>query len=338
MAVTARNVVAVGASAGGVEALQALVAGLPPDLPAAVLVVLHLSPGGTSALGHILDRAGPLPARTAEDGAPLLAGEVYAAPPNRHLMMKDGRLELSSGPTENGHRPAIDVLLRSAAYAFGPRAVGVILSGTLDDGVAGLAAIAARGGATVVQDPDDAQYRSMPENALRWVHVDQVLPADKIGTALGEILAARQAAAQNLATEDPPAGPPALAEEVDIARHADENVVDLSEYARSTQLSCPDCGGTLVELNGQPPRYRCHVGHGWSGQSLLNAQSQATERALWVALRSLEEKARLGRRIVSTVGASSVVMERYEQTVRECEDAASELRTMLLSGMTAPEE
>lgn len=282
MAVTARSAVAMGASAGGVEALRTVVAGLPIDLPAAVLVVLHMPSSGTSVLGRILDRAGPLPAHTAEHGAPIEPGTVYVAPVNRHLMLAGDRIALSGGPRENGHRPAIDVLFRSAAHTLRDRAIGVILSGNLDDGVAGLGAIASRGGTTVVQDPDDAQYRAMPENALRSVRVDHVTPAAKIGPVLADVLA------RPPHTQDPP-------EPLDA--WADERL---------------------------PAR---------------DAQTDEAERALWVALRTLDEKARLGRRILDTLGESPTgLVDRYRQAVQECEEAADALRRMLRSGMSTTGE
>jgi two-component system chemotaxis response regulator CheB len=183
-----RNVVVVGASAGGVEALRSLVAGLPPDLAAVVVVVLHLPVGGTSALSRILSRAGPLPALTAEDGMPLRPGRVYVAPPGRHhLLVVDHHLRLSDGATLPGHRPAVDVLFRSAALAFGPRIIGVVLSGVLHDGAAGLVEIASRGGITMVQDPADARYRGMPDSALRLLTADHVLPAGRMGAVLAEL-------------------------------------------------------------------------------------------------------------------------------------------------------
>src|SRR5947207_7710335 len=179
-----RDVVVVGASAGGVEALRALVGGLPPDFAAAVVVVLHMPAGGTSALPAILSRTGPLQAVAAADGVELQPGRIFVAPPNHHVLVEDHLLRLSHGPTENGHRPAVDVLFRSAAQALGPQVTGVVLSGALDDGAAGMVAIAARAGMTVVQDPAEALYRGMPESVLRMVAVDHVVPAGKIGALL----------------------------------------------------------------------------------------------------------------------------------------------------------
>jgi len=182
-----RDLIVVGASAGGVQALCAFAAGLPADLPAAVLVVLHLPAGATSFLAPILTRSGPLPAVVAGGGEPLRRGQIQVAPPDHHLLVMDAQVALSRGPTENGHRPSINALFRSAAVAAGPAVIGVQLSGVLDDGVAGLVAIAARGGLVMVQDPADALYSGMPEQAMRRVRPDYVLPAGGMGEALAKI-------------------------------------------------------------------------------------------------------------------------------------------------------
>ena len=187
MTVRSRDLIVVGASAGGVQALRDFVSGLAPDLPAAVLIVLHLPAHGTSALPDILKRSGPLPATTAQNGDPLEHGRILVAKSDRHILIRGRRIMLSDGPTENGHRPAVNALFRSAALAAGPAVTGVLLSGVLDDGVSGLAAIAARGGTVVVQDPAEAIYPSMPELALRHVRADYVLRAADMGDVLRKI-------------------------------------------------------------------------------------------------------------------------------------------------------
>jgi two-component system chemotaxis response regulator CheB len=187
MAARPRDVVVVGASAGGVEALRAMVAGFPADLPVSVLVVLHMPTGGTSALPAILSRSGPLPASPAQNGELLEHRRVYVGRPNHHLLVINGAIALSHGPTENGHRPAINALFRSAAVTHGAAVTGVLLSGVLDDGVAGLLAIAGRGGCVVVQNPADALYPGMPEKALRSLTPDHVAPATEIGQVLAKI-------------------------------------------------------------------------------------------------------------------------------------------------------
>ena len=182
------DAIVVGASAGGVQALQALVSQLPPEFPASILVVLHMMTSATSVLHNILDRAGPLGATQARDGDRLERGHVYVAPPDFHMLLRASAIHLSGGPRENGHRPAIDPLFRSAARAFGPRVIGVILSGTLDDGTDGLRLIKELGGGTVVQDPADAAYGSMPESAIRHVAPDRVVPLAEIGATLAAMV------------------------------------------------------------------------------------------------------------------------------------------------------
>src|SRR5438067_709785 len=181
-----RDLVVVGASAGGVEALRATVARLPADLPATVLVVLHLSRGAFSALASILRRSGPLPAEVAFDGAPLRYRQIYVAPADHHLLVAAGQARLSRGASENGHRPAIDPLFRSAARAYGNRVIGVVLSGTRDDGAAGLLSIVGHGGAALVQDPGEALYGSMPANALELVPAATVATAAELGGLIAE--------------------------------------------------------------------------------------------------------------------------------------------------------
>jgi two-component system chemotaxis response regulator CheB len=183
-----RSLVVIGASAGGVEALTRLAAGLPPGLPAAVAVVLHVPSTGKSVLPAILTRQGNLPASAALDGEPLTPGHIHVAPPDRHLLVRDGALVLDDGPRLNGHRPAIDSLFRSAAAAAGAGVIGVVLTGTLDDGAAGLAEIKLHGGTTVVQDPEDAQYPSMPAHAIERVAVDHVVPLDEMAALIVELV------------------------------------------------------------------------------------------------------------------------------------------------------
>ncbi|HEX4804509.1 MAG TPA: chemotaxis protein CheB [Conexibacter sp.] len=203
------ELVAVGASAGGVEALRAVVAALPPGFPAAVLVVLHVAQEGTSVLADILARAGALPAGNARDGEPLLRGRVYVAPPACHVLVDGSVVRLWHGPRENGHRPAIDPLLRSAAAAFGPRAAGVILSGTLDDGTAGLYELKRLGGVAIVQDPETALYAGMPRSAAEHVAVDALLELSEIAPALVRIAGAPEdVRGGDLVLDGPPSPPP----------------------------------------------------------------------------------------------------------------------------------
>ncbi len=182
--------VVMGASAGGVVTLQRIVAGLPPDLPAAVCIVLHLAPSSPSALARILDLAGPLPCRPAADGDALRPGEILVAPPDRHLVIEDEHVRLTTEPQEHGHRPSVDVMFRSAAGAYGEHVLGVVLSGAQDDGTAGLASIKAAGGRTVVQDPSEALYSGMPSSALANVAVDAVVPSDRVAETITKLVSA----------------------------------------------------------------------------------------------------------------------------------------------------
>ncbi|OBH18387.1 chemotaxis protein CheB [Mycolicibacter terrae] len=310
------NVVGVGASAGGVEALKRMVAGLPATLPYAVLVVLHIPARAPSVLARILDRHGPLPASTGTSGTRLEHGRVYVAAPDHHLMVEDGRLVLSEGPTENGHRPAINALFRSIALAHGPRAVGVLLSGVLDDGVLGLAAIRSRGGTAIAQSPADALFPAMPQNAVDAGTVDHQVPAHEVG-ALLEKLADRKFEEDEM--------------EPDTSMELENRIAMAGRFAtdfNSDDLGppsgyvCPDCSGALVTVSSG--NYRCHVGHAWTADALLQARDDEVSNALWIALRSLQEKAKLSRRLATQV-TPGVLSERYEALADEAEHATAVL-------------
>jgi two-component system chemotaxis response regulator CheB len=282
--------VVVGASAGGVEALCAMAAGLPADLPAAVLVVLHVPRGAPSALPQILNRCGPLPASHALDGELLRVGHTYVAPADRHLIVLDGRIRLSRGPVENGYRPAIDPLFRSAARAAGARTIAVVLSGARDDGTAGAASVADHGGRVLVQDPADALHSSMPRSVLDRIGAIRACPATELGAIIGEMVAALPARDETVPAQ------PLSDGEIALSNLGDLSTADLP--AHPSGLACPSCNGGLFELPGEPvPRYRCWVGHAWSPETLLDEQAVAFEGALWTALRTLEEKAALLRRM-----------------------------------------
>ncbi|MFI6044174.1 chemotaxis protein CheB [Nocardia sp. NPDC051321] len=318
------HLIVAGASAGGVEALRDFVAGLPEDLPAAVLVVLHMPAGAASALAAILRRSGTLPTLTAEDGMRLTAGVVYVAVPDHHLLVSNERILLSHGPTENGRRPGINQLFRSAAITWGPRTIGVVLSGSLDDGTAGLSLIKAHGGLAVVQDPEEAVYRSMPDSALAHVPVDFTLPARKIGAVLAESITTRVALPA-------PARPSSLARlEAEIDAGEQQNSADVTHLTHPVGFSCPDCGGPLYALPDEA-RYRCRVGHGWTGEALLVEQIVQTEKALWTAVRVLEEKQQLVERMRSDAlrRGQRRPADRFAEQSIEHEHAAAVLRRLL---------
>jgi two-component system chemotaxis response regulator CheB len=323
-----RNLIVIGASAGGVEALQAVAAGLPAELDACVLIVLHVPTYGGSVLPAILARAGMLPALHPDQEQELQPGTLLVAPPDNHLVVDDGRALLTRGPRENGHRPAIDVLFRSAARSAGQRVIGVVLSGVLDDGTAGLSAIAARGGVTVVQDPADALYPGMPTNALDNVAVDHVVAAKDIGPLLADLCAVDIAPA-----EDEAAAVSSLMEiEADLAMMDDDAMNRPDRPGVPSGFSCPDCAGVLWEImDGGLIRYRCRVGHAWSAESLLGEQAQQLEGALWMALRGLEEKAALARtmRDRASERGNPLTAQRFEEQAEESARAASLIRSML---------
>lgn len=288
-----RDIIVVGASAGGVDALKHLVQALPADLPAAVFVVLHVPAHGPSVLPKILSRAGPLPAVHAIDGQPIVPGTIYVAPPDCHLVVKPGQVRLTRGPRENSHRPAADALFRTAARAYGPRVVGVVLSGVLDDGTAGLAAVKHAGGLAVVQHPADALYAGMPQSALDHVAVDHVLPVDRIAALLARL------AAEPLVVPHPPLTPDDV-KEADMAELEPGAVHAHDRPGVPSAFGCPDCGGVLWEFHeGELLRFRCRVGHAWSADSLLAQQSDGLEAALWSALRALEEQSTLADRMAT---------------------------------------
>jgi two-component system chemotaxis response regulator CheB len=323
-----RDIVVIGASAGGVEALQRLTAGLRPDLRAAIFVVMHVTAEGTSALPAILQRSGPMPARHAINGESMSDGRIYVAPPDFHLILRDGLVRVVHGPRENRSRPAVDPLFRSAALSYGPRVIGVVLSGALDDGTAGLYAIKARGGVAIVQDPHDALVSGMPRSALEYVTVDHVLPAADIGSLLNDVT--RESVADRMA---PP--PRRLADEFDMATLEPGTMEDDDKYAaQPSPFTCPECNGTLWELvDGDLARYRCRVGHSYSAESMAEEQGQSSERTLWAALRSLEERAALGRRLSQNAGARGHehVAHRFDERAAEAEAHALTVRRLLLA-------
>lgn len=332
------EVVVLGASAGGVETLRDVFSALPADLDAAVLVVLHLSPGSSSLLPHILDRAGPLPALAARDGAALVPGRALVAPPDRHLLVVDGRVVLSAGPKENGHRPAIDVTMRSAALAYGPRLVAAVLTGMLDDGAAGLRAVQREGGMTIVQDPEDALFPSMPRHALAATAVDHVLSAAEIAKELPRLVASSPAERQVARPAVDPSDTELDAAEIAAALVQDVGLEPSTHPGELSPYVCPDCSGVLYEITDGPLlRFRCRVGHAWSAASLAAVQGSAVEDALWVALRTLEERALLTRRMSETArrGGRDWSAEHFRKESEEAQAAARTLRDLLRQGIGA---
>jgi two-component system chemotaxis response regulator CheB len=281
-----KQLVVIGASAGGVEALRELVRGLPADFPAPIAVVLHTSPQSPGIVHEILARSGELPAVSPRNGELLKPGRIYVAPPDCHLLIEPGRLRVTKGPRENRFRPAIDPLFRTAAQIHGPGAIGVILTGNLDDGTAGLWTIKRLGGIAIVQAPGDAMFPSMPESAIRNVAVDYVVPLPELAPLLVRLTAAP--------VSEKAAGPAprSLDVEVRIAREEDPITAGVTEMGEPSKFACPECHGVLLKIKeGGPIRFRCHTGHAYSSESLLADISEGVERALWNAIRSLQEGA-----------------------------------------------
>jgi two-component system chemotaxis response regulator CheB len=281
---THAQIVVIGASAGGLEALRALITDLPGDFAVPICVVMHMSPQSPGLLHEILGRSTQLSVVKAADRDRLKPGTIYLPPPDCHLTVEPGRVRVSKGPRENLFRPAIDPLFRSAAQVYGPAAIGVILTGNLDDGTAGLWAIKQMGGVAVVQDPADSLFPSMPRTAIRHVNVDHIVPRAAIPALLGRLVAAPVAAATS------GQAPAALQIEVDIAREANAVDAGLYDVSQPSEFACPECHGVLRQLKeGERTRFRCHTGHAYSIDSLLAAISAGIEDTLWSATRALEE-------------------------------------------------
>jgi two-component system chemotaxis response regulator CheB len=287
-----KYVIVIGTSAGGIEALRTIAAELSPAIHAPILVVAHLSPHAPSVLDQVIARAGPLPAVTARDGVRLEPGHIYVAPPDHHLLVEPGVARVTKGPKENRFRPAIDPLFRSAAQVYGPAAIGVVLTGSLDDGTAGLWAIKRLGGTAIVQDPAEALFPSMPSSALAHVRVDHVAGLARIAALLHDITR-REIAAP--AAEIAPGT--TLEMEVDIAKDRNAYDAGVEQFGDPSPFACPECHGVLLKLDEDGRlRFRCHTGHAYSIESLVAAASEGIEHSLWTAIRTLEEGALLMER------------------------------------------
>jgi two-component system chemotaxis response regulator CheB len=291
-----RNIVVIGTSAGGIAALQRLVHGLPADFPGTIFAVLHMARNSPGYLADILARAGKLPARSARNNEKIVPGRIYVAPPDRHLLLTEpGLVCLGCGPKENGFRPAVDPLFRSAALTYGPRAIGIVLTGGLDDGTAGLCAIKQRAGLAIVQAPDEAEVPSMPKSALRHVPVDYCLTIDEIADRLPGLV--RQPAE---AIEGAAPMPDKLRIEVAVAAD-DERHPDILQLGSPSIFTCPECHGSLLHVReASPMRFRCHTGHAFTAVSLEDKLREQVETSAWSTVRGLEEQAMLLSEMVET--------------------------------------
>jgi two-component system, chemotaxis family, protein-glutamate methylesterase/glutaminase len=295
-----RDIIVVGASAGGVQALQALVKGLPGDLPAAVFVVLHIPPHTPSNLPSILNAASVVHAEHARDGATIRPNRIYVAPPDKHLLLEPGRMAVRRGPKENRFRPSVDALFRSAAYVFGSRAIGVILSGALDDGTSGLWSIKRLGGRAMIQDPSDAMHPEMPRNAMEYVEPDHVVSAAELGPLLGR-LASEPARTTKVDQHELRR----LGLESEIAASGGAFEKGIMEWGEMAPFTCPECHGALVQLKEDAIlRFRCHTGHAFTATTLLAGITEAVEATLWGAMRTVEEQAMMLEHIAGHFRAS----------------------------------
>lgn len=321
------DIIVIGTSAGGIETLSRLLAQLPKKLPAAVCIVQHLSAASPGILADILNRTSALPVVMVQEDMAFEHGRVYVASPDQHLLVKQGYLSCTMGPKENRARPAIDPLFRSAAAHYGPRVVGVVLTGLLDDGTAGLLAIRRCNGVTVIQQPSDALYPDMPENALAHLNPDYCLPVAEMGALLARLVDEPTKAAVPMVPED-------ILLEIKIAESVMSDVKKENILGHPIDFTCPTCGGSLWEIKSSAgSRYRCHVGHGFSQRTLLEEQNENIEKTLWMALRSLEEKARLqtqmARQERNRYPQGSLAIH-YERDAATSHQHADQLRKLLL--------
>ena len=324
------DIIVIGASAGGVQALRTLVEGLPAGLPAAVLIVLHIPAEPPSWLPDILARDSSLPVAHAVNDERILPGRIYIAPSDRHLLIEKNQIKLVHGPKENLHRPSIDALFRSAARWAGSRTIGVILTGARDDGTAGMRAIKTRGGITIVQDPAEAPFPSMPMSVMQDIRVDYSVTLIEIAPLLGRL-------SRQIAEEERGYPMPENIEiEARIAQQemeADEMLDSIEKLGKVSRLTCPDCHGALWEIkDDEILRFRCHVGHAYSAAALSDGQSQMLETALWSAVRALEEQILLARRIVERARKANHTRaaESFEKRAAEAEAHSSAIRQLLL--------
>ena len=315
-----RDLVVIGASAGGLPALLDVVRPLPVDLPAAILIVLHTPARTGGFLPNILERGGAWNVAYAIDNEAIVRGRIYLAPPDYHLLVRPGRLRVARGPRENRFRPAIDPLFRTAARAYGPRVIGVVLSGGLDDGTHGLALIKRHGGLALAQDPEEADLASMPLSAIQNVEVDYILKAEDIGAKLPHLVAQHVSTPETAFEE----------ERTDVAEGRETSIEEITRPP--APFTCPDCGGSMWEYeDGNVLSYRCHVGHGYTANSFGVAQQETLESTLWTAPRALEEQAALRRRMA--VHALHVGRDpdarRFEREAKDAELRAATIRQML---------
>ncbi|WP_046865938.1 chemotaxis protein CheB [Microvirga massiliensis] len=327
-----RDIIVIGGSSGATAPLKAILGALPEDLPAAVFIVLHIPARSIGILATVASAASRLPVHPATDGMQVERGNIYLAVPDHHMIVADGHIRLGRGPRENMARPAIDPLFRSAAIAYGPRVIGVLLSGLLNDGASGLEAIKRCGGIAVVQDPADAIADEMPRSAMSAVTVDLSVPSARLGDVLSDLV--RQPAGPGMPV------PPDIRLEVDIAAGERVDTSIVRRIADPAALTCPDCGGVLSAVRGgKPLRFRCQVGHSMTAEVLAKEQENAVDEALRVALRIIEERAELVERMAEDGrnAGRRAVAEMYQERANEYRQYADTLRRAVLLSMSSAE-
>lgn len=319
-----RDLIVIGTSAGGLEALDRLVGQLPADLPASIFIVQHMSPENTGdALLDRLSRNNAFKCKIAVDGASFKRGEIYIAPADSHLLVKETKVLVTKGARENRYRPAVDPMFRSAAVTHGPRVIGVILTGMLDDGTAGLIAIKKCGGVTVVQDPKDAAYPDMPQSAINNMKVDHCLPIAEMGPLLEKLTH------QQLGKTKPI--PKDIKTEALIAERVLSSVEQVNGLGEQVPYNCPNCGGVLWEMNNPDLlRYRCHTGHSFTATALLTGQSEKIEETLWVSLRMFEEHKNLLKNMAEKASGPNSKSS-YIERAKETQVHIERIRAMILS-------
>lgn len=277
-----REIIAIGGSAGSIEVIRRICRELPADLQASLFIAVHVGALGQNHLATILDSGGPLPASTATDGEAVERGHIYVAPADHHLVIDDRTVRLGRGPRENMSRPAIDPLFRSAGMSAGPRAVGILLSGMLNDGASGLADLKRCGGVTVVQSPLDAAESEMPRTALLASDIDYRAPASALADLIGRLM--REEPGPDIIP------PPSVAIEVAIALGRPSDSKTIAEIADPAPLTCPGCGGTLSQIRRSPLRFRCQVGHAYTAEALAHEQESSVDESFRIALRVIGER------------------------------------------------
>jgi two-component system chemotaxis response regulator CheB len=306
-----------------------------PDFPAPLFVVVHIPAEAPSLLASVLQRKTKARVEEAADGVRWENGVIYVAAADRHLVLEDGRIRATRGARENRHRPAIDPLFRSAALHFGPGVIAVVLTGSLDDGTGGAITVKQHGGKVVVQDPNEASYASMPSTVIEHVDVDAVVKIDELGTALKRMIGA-PVKKRRLERDD------ALSLEVGMAKLDSKALEEEKRPGHPSAYSCPDCGGVLWEINdaGEYTRYRCRVGHAFSPETMISAQGEQLEEALWSAVKTLEETVRLSRRLAAAerLRGHDWMAERFDEKEREAAARAETIRRVLIRVDTVPVE